>query len=105
MSMQLETKKTKKKLTNGESKKHLSNKDFVFEIPENPTELEGIRKDVFLDRYSLKDEDGSPLEQYPEQMWKRVAWGISQQESLGLRKEWEEKFYKALYGFKFVPGG
>ena len=44
--------------------------------------LEGIRKDVFLDRYSLKDEEGKSLEEYPEQMWRRVACGISQQEKL-----------------------
>lgn len=97
--------KPSKKATNGDSKKHLSNKDFVFESPENPTVLEGIRKDVFLDRYSLKDEEGNPLEEHPEQMWKRVAWGISQQEKPSLRKRWEEKFYKAMEGFKFVPAG
>lgn len=82
-----------------------TNKDFVFEVPENPTILDGIRKDVFLDRYSLKDEEGKALESYPEQMWKRVAWGISQQEKVAVRKEWEEKFYSALSNFKFVPGG
>lgn len=95
----------KQKSTNGVSDKKISNKEFVFEAPENPTVLTGIRKDVFLDRYSLKDEDGAPLEEYPEQMWKRVAWGISQQEKVGLQKEWEKKFYDVLFGFKFVPAG
>ena len=94
-----------KKYTNGESKKHLSNADFVFKAPENPTILDGIRKDVFLDRYSLKDEEGKALEEYPEQMWRRVAWGIAQQEKPALRKEWEEKFYGAMLDFKFVPAG
>lgn len=104
--MQLQTKKTTKvKFTNGESKKHITNATFVFEAPENPTVLDGIRRDVFLDRYSLKDEEGNPLEKYPEQMWKRVAWGISQQEKLSVRKAWEEKFYEAMSGFKFVPAG
>lgn len=103
--MQTVEKKTKQKLTNGVSHKKISNKEFVFKAPENPTILDGIRKDVFLDRYSLKDEDGTPLEEYPEQMWKRVAWGISSQEKVGLQKEWEEKFYAALSGFKFVPAG
>lgn len=103
--MQTLNKTTKQKLTNGVSHKKISNKEFVFKAPENPTILDGIRKDVFLDRYSLKDEDGTPLEEYPEQMWKRVAWGISSQEKVGLQKEWEEKFYAALSGFKFVPAG
>lgn len=103
--MQTLDKTTKQKSVNGVNHKKISNKEFVFKAPENPTILDGIRKDVFLDRYSLKDEDGAPLEEYPEQMWKRVAWGISQQEKGGLQKEWEKKFYDALYGFKFVPAG
>jgi len=103
--MELQTIKKTKKYTNGKSKKPMTNADFVFKAPENPTLLEGIRRDVFLDRYSLKDEEGKALEEYPEQMWKRVAWGISQQEKIGIRKEWEEKFYKAMSDFKFVPAG
>ncbi len=96
-------KKPKTKLTNGESK--LTNADFIFDAPENPTLLEGIRKDIFLDRYSLKDEEGNPLESYPEQMWRRVAWGISQQEKSAGRKTWEDKFYNVMQGFKFIPAG
>lgn len=70
------------------------------------TELEGIRKDVFLDRYSLKDEEGKAMEQYPEQMWRRVAWGIAQvEETTALKKRWEEKFFEAMKDFKFVPAG
>lgn len=69
------------------------------------TELTDIRRDVFLDRYSLKDVDGSAMEMYPEQMWRRVAWGISQVEKPEKRTQWEEKFYASLQGFKFVPAG
>jgi ribonucleoside-diphosphate reductase alpha chain len=70
------------------------------------TILEGIRKDVFSDRYSLKDEAGQALEGFPEQMWKRVARGVAQAErTAAKKKEWEEKFYNSLADFKFVPGG
>lgn len=103
--MQVQVIKPVKKYTNGFVKKPISNANFVFKAPDSPTILEGIRKDVFLDRYSLKDEEGKALEEYPEQMWRRVAWGISQQEKLVLRKEWEEKFYSAMTDFKFVPAG
>src|SRR3989344_12642 len=73
---------------------------------ETGTVLEGIRRDVFLDRYSLKDVDGTPMETYPEQMWRRVAWGIAQVEkTTKLKKIWEDKFYEAMGGFKFVPAG
>ena len=37
------------------------------------TKLDGIRKKVFLDRYSWKDHEGKPMEEYPEQMWARVT--------------------------------
>ena len=41
------------------------------------TQLEGIRQKVFMDRYSLKDASGQPLEFYPEHLWARVARGIA----------------------------
>lgn len=67
--------------------------------------LEGVRQKVFLDRYSLKDKAGNSLEQTPDEMWKRVAKGIASQEKPALRKTWEKKFYGAMDGFKFLPGG
>ncbi|HKO24071.1 MAG TPA: ribonucleotide reductase N-terminal alpha domain-containing protein, partial [Chloroflexota bacterium] len=70
------------------------------------TRLEGIRHKVFVDRYALKGEDGTPLEEYPEQMWRRVAAGIAAVEpTVEKRSEWTEKFYDLLRDFKFVPGG
>jgi ribonucleotide reductase alpha subunit len=70
------------------------------------TELEGIRQKVFMDRYSLKDANGQPLEFYPEQLWARVARGIAAVEQTEEKqKEWENLFYEALTDFKFVPGG
>ncbi|MEK9178401.1 MAG: adenosylcobalamin-dependent ribonucleoside-diphosphate reductase [Patescibacteria group bacterium] len=67
--------------------------------------LDGVRQKVFLDRYSLKDKKGSPLEKTPEEMWRRVASGIAQKEKPRLRKTWERKFYDVMSGFKFLPGG
>ncbi|HLL61250.1 MAG TPA: adenosylcobalamin-dependent ribonucleoside-diphosphate reductase [Candidatus Nitrosocosmicus sp.] len=68
-------------------------------------ELTGIRKKVFLDRYSLKDKEGVATEQDPRVMWKRVARGIAQVEKKGDQKKWEKAFYNILSDFKFVPGG
>ena len=67
--------------------------------------LEGIRNKVFLDRYSLKNAEGAPLEQTPEEMWRRVAKGIAGVEKKANRKTWENKFYKVMEDFKFLPGG
>jgi len=68
--------------------------------------LDGVRDKVFLDRYSLKDSKGEPLEKTPEEMWKRVADAIASVEKTPKKqKEWSETFYKAMEDFKFVPGG
>ncbi|HXX78038.1 MAG TPA: adenosylcobalamin-dependent ribonucleoside-diphosphate reductase [Ktedonobacteraceae bacterium] len=70
------------------------------------TQLEGIRQKVFMDRYSLKDPSGHPLEFYPEQLWARVARGIAAIEKTEeLQAYWEKRFYEALTNFQFVPGG
>jgi len=67
--------------------------------------LDGIREKVFLDRYSLKDKTGAPIEKTPDEMWRRVAQGISKQEKKNNQKVWEKKFYDVMTDFKFVPGG
>src|SRR5947209_3809888 len=70
------------------------------------TQLEGIRQKVFMDRYSLKDASGQPLEFYPEHLWARVARGIAAVEPTEeQRTHWEKRFYEALSDFQFVPGG
>src|SRR5947209_4415126 len=70
------------------------------------TQLEGIRQKVFMDRYSLKDASGQPLEFYPEHLWARVARGIAAVEPTEeKRTHWEKRFYEALSDFQFVPGG
>ena len=67
--------------------------------------LTGIREQVFLDRYSLKDEKGKPVEKTPEAMWKRVAAGVAAVEKKADRKNWEKKFSEVMNDFKLVPGG
>src|SRR5256885_15172972 len=70
------------------------------------SQLEGIRQKVFMDRYSLKDASGQPLEFYPEQLWARVAGGIAAVEPTEEKQAyWEKRFYEALSDFQFVPGG
>jgi len=67
--------------------------------------LDGIREKVFLDRYSLKDKAGKPMEKTPDEMWKRVAKGIAGVEKPKDRKKWEKRFYELMQDFKFLPGG
>ena len=58
--------------------------------------LDGVREKVFLDRYSLKDEAGAPLEKTPDEMWRRVAKGIARVEKKADRAKWEKKFYNVI---------
>ncbi len=70
------------------------------------TVLEGLQRKVFKDRYALKGEDGTPLEESPEQMWRRVARGIAAVEPTPeTQAEWSETFFQLMRDFKFVPGG
>lgn len=80
--------------------------DAMYTDEASMTQLEGIRQKVFMDRYSLKDASGTPLEHHPEQLWTRVARGIAEVEKTSeARAEWEKKFYDTLSDFQFVPGG
>ncbi len=67
--------------------------------------LQGVRDKVFLDRYSLKDKKGAPIEKDPSAMWRRVAKAIASVEKPNLQKKWEDTFYNAMEDFKLVPGG
>lgn len=69
------------------------------------TNLTGIRKTVFLDRYALKDDKGVAVEQTPDEMWRRVAGAAARMEKKENRKVWEDKFYDAMRDFVLVPGG
>jgi ribonucleotide reductase alpha subunit len=75
-------------------------------VTEKRTILDGIRQKVFLDRYALKDAGGNPIEEYPEEMWRRVAFAIASVEKTKPDQDlWEKRFYHAMADFKFVPGG
>lgn len=98
--------KTKRKKSHQRTNGRTKRLRVMPEAVSNGTYLEGVRREVFLDRYALKDEAGNPIEEYPEQMWRRVAKGIAQVEkSARAKKYWEDKYYLAMQDFKFVPGG
>ncbi|RJQ27426.1 adenosylcobalamin-dependent ribonucleoside-diphosphate reductase [Candidatus Parcubacteria bacterium] len=67
--------------------------------------LEGLSQKVFIDRYSLKDKKGNPLEKTPVEMWRRVAKAVAQNEKKENQKFWEKEFYYAFKDFKYIPGG
>lgn len=67
--------------------------------------LSGVSEKVFLDRYSLKDKEGKPVEKTPDEMWKRVAKAVAAVEKKPAQKKWEKTFYEAMKDFKYIPGG
>jgi ribonucleoside-diphosphate reductase alpha chain len=84
---------------------HSTNKSPIEESTQG-RQLSDLSLKVFNDRYALKDKQGDQLENTPEEMWKRVSHSIASVEtSPEAQREWEEKFYTALYDFKYVPGG
>src|SRR3970282_446273 len=67
--------------------------------------LTAVRQQVFLDRYSLKNEKGQSVEKTPEKMWRRVSKAVSLIEKKKDSLYWAKKYYSAMEDFKFVPGG
>ncbi|MCS6926217.1 MAG: adenosylcobalamin-dependent ribonucleoside-diphosphate reductase, partial [Candidatus Binatia bacterium] len=64
-----------------------------------------LRARIFLDKYALRDETGTLLEQTPEQMWRRVARELARTEAPENRAIWAERFYWLLSDWRVVPGG
>ena len=68
--------------------------------------LRGLSQKVFLDRYSLKDKKGNPVEKTPDKMIKRVSRAVADVETTSEnKKKWQKEFQHVMSGFKYVPGG
>ncbi|QFT96955.1 Ribonucleoside-diphosphate reductase NrdZ [Roseovarius sp. THAF8] len=54
-------------------------------------------------KYRLKEADGTPMDGTVEDSWRRIARAVAQAEDdPGI---WEERFYRALEDFRFLPAG
>ncbi len=54
-------------------------------------------------KYRLKEADGTPLDGTVEDSWRRIARAVAQAEDDP--EAWEERFYRALEDFRFLPAG
>ena len=54
-------------------------------------------------KYRMKEADGTPIDQTVEDSWRRVARSLAAVESEP--DLWEDRFYDALDGFKYLPAG
>jgi len=64
-----------------------------------------LRSRCFLDKYALRQKDGTLVESVPLQMWERIAKAMAGVETLDKQAEWERNFYWLLEDFRFIPGG
>ncbi|MBN2630267.1 MAG: adenosylcobalamin-dependent ribonucleoside-diphosphate reductase [Rhodobacteraceae bacterium] len=62
-----------------------------------------IAEQIWDMKYRLKAQDGTPIDGTVEDTWRRIARALA-----AVEKDpalWEEKFYHALEGFKYLPAG
>ena len=67
------------------------------------TSIEPISQQIWDMKYRFKAPAGSPIDRTIEDSWRRVATALAAVEDTP--DAWEEKFYQALDGFKFLPAG
>jgi ribonucleoside-diphosphate reductase alpha chain len=62
-----------------------------------------IAEQIWDMKYRLKEADGSVIDKTVEHTWRRIAKDLASVEKSPA--QWEQKFYDALEGFKFLPAG
>ncbi len=67
------------------------------------TQLAPISQQIWDMKYRLKGEGGQAIDRTVEDSWRRIAKSLSAAEQDPTL--WEDRFYEALEGFKFLPAG
>ncbi|WP_435257872.1 adenosylcobalamin-dependent ribonucleoside-diphosphate reductase [Thioclava sp. FR2] len=62
-----------------------------------------IAEQIWDMKYRLKSADGTAIDGSVEDTWRRIARSLAEVEKDPV--QWEDKFYKALEGFKYLPAG
>ncbi|NCW14053.1 MAG: adenosylcobalamin-dependent ribonucleoside-diphosphate reductase [Rhodobacteraceae bacterium] len=62
-----------------------------------------IAQQIWDMKYRLKEADGTEIDHTVQDTWRRIAKDLAKVEADPAK--WEEKFYDALEGFKFLPAG
>jgi len=62
-----------------------------------------IARQVWDMKYRLKAQDGTPADLTVEDSWRRVARALAEPEREA--RLWEDRFYHAMEGFRFLPAG
>ena len=62
-----------------------------------------IAQQIWDMKYRLKEADGTEIDHTVQDTWRRIAKDLAKVEADPAK--WEDKFYDALEGFKFLPAG
>jgi len=62
-----------------------------------------ISQSIWDMKYRFKTPEGAPIDETVEDSWRRVARSLASVETDS--EAWEQTFYEALEGFKFLPAG
>ncbi|MEL7153660.1 MAG: ribonucleotide reductase N-terminal alpha domain-containing protein, partial [Pseudomonadota bacterium] len=62
-----------------------------------------IAEQIWDMKYRFKDAEGHAIDQTVEDTWRRIARDLATVEAEP--EAWEQRFYEALEGFKFLPAG
>ena len=62
-----------------------------------------IARQIWEQKYQLKEFDGTPIDNTVQDTWLRIANSLASVEDDSAY--WEEKFYKSLADFRFIPAG
>ena len=62
-----------------------------------------IAQQIWDMKYRLKEADGTEIDHTVQDTWRRIAKDLAKVDADPAK--WEEKFYDALEGFKFLPAG
>lgn len=69
----------------------------------HPRELTRAAKQIFIERYLLKDKDGQVIET-PDELFRRVAKAVAKAEKPGgPQGHWAEKFYEGMSSLTWLP--
>ncbi len=62
-----------------------------------------IAEQIWDMKYRLKEADGTPVDRTVEDTWRRIARALAAVERE--TSVWEERFYRALEDFRYLPAG
>jgi ribonucleoside-diphosphate reductase alpha chain len=79
--------------------------DMVAEPPQSPAfeRIASISRQIWADKYQLKQSDGTPVDVTIKDSWRRIASALAAVEAQP--ELWVGRFYAALEDFKFLPAG